>query len=105
LEFYFIFIDLIFFKSFFQSTPSNNIERFHIKLSPKAKEAFEQINRTAQSRLEGDQTKVNFIENLIFSIEISSLLRLKMHNVVHSLQLILCPMKKNFDDVEKDKFV
>jgi hypothetical protein len=72
---------LIFFKSFFQSTPSNNTERFHIKLSPKAKEAFEQINRTAQSRLEGDQTKVNFIENLF---ETSSILRLKMHNVVHS---------------------
>lgn len=46
--------------SFFQLPTSNNIERFQIKLSPKAKEAFEQIARTAQNRLEGEQTKVPF---------------------------------------------
>ena len=38
---------------------SSNIERFLLKLSPKAKEAFAQISRTAQERLEGDHTKVN----------------------------------------------
>ena len=45
--------------SFFQMPVSSNIERFLLKLSPKAKEAFAQISRTAQERLEGDQTKVN----------------------------------------------
>lgn len=44
--------------SFFQITTSSNIERFKVQLSSKGKEAFEQISRTAQSRLEGDQTKV-----------------------------------------------
>jgi hypothetical protein len=44
----------------FQTTTSNNIERFQLKLSPKAKEAFGQISRIAQERLEGDQTKVRF---------------------------------------------
>ncbi|CAF1031753.1 unnamed protein product [Adineta ricciae] len=43
---------------FFQTTPSSNIERFQIKLSAKAKEAFEQVAQTAQNRLEGDQMKI-----------------------------------------------
>ena len=40
---------------------SSNIERFQLKSGPKAKEAFAQISRTAHERLEGDQTKVNFL--------------------------------------------
>ncbi|CAF1267909.1 unnamed protein product [Rotaria sordida] len=48
--------------SFFQGTTSNNIERFQLKLSPKAKEAFEQISRTAQARLEGDQAKIKNVQ-------------------------------------------
>lgn len=38
---------------------SSNIERFQLKLKPKAQEAFVQISRTAQERLENDQLKVN----------------------------------------------
>jgi hypothetical protein len=34
------------------------LERFQLKLTTKAKEAFEHINRTAQERLENDQIKV-----------------------------------------------
>jgi hypothetical protein len=45
--------------SFFQATFSNGLERFQLRLNTKAKEAFEQINRTAQERLENDQIKVN----------------------------------------------
>ncbi|CAF0988487.1 unnamed protein product [Adineta steineri] len=44
--------------SFFQVPTLNNNERFQIKLSPKAKEAFEQIKRAAQNRLEGEQTAI-----------------------------------------------
>lgn len=40
---------------------SSNIERFQLKLTPKAKEAFAQMSRTAQERLESDQAKVNFL--------------------------------------------
>jgi hypothetical protein len=50
----------------FQTATSSHIERFQLKLSPKAKEAFGQISRTAQERLVGDQTKVNFIEIISF---------------------------------------
>ena len=40
---------------------ASNIERFQLKLNSKAKEAFTQISRTAQERLESDQVKVNFL--------------------------------------------
>ncbi len=52
---------------FFQTIASNNIERFQLKLSQKAKEAFEQISRTAHERLEDDQTKVGFVADGSFS--------------------------------------
>lgn len=52
-------ITIVFFR-FFNTKTSVNIERFQLKLSTKAKEAFEQITRIAQERLEGDQTKVLF---------------------------------------------
>jgi hypothetical protein len=44
---------------FFQVTFSNGLERFQLRLNTKAKEAFEQINRTAQERLENDQIIVD----------------------------------------------
>ncbi|CAM4784437.1 unnamed protein product [Rotaria magnacalcarata] len=47
---------------FFQTSISSNIERFQLKLSPKAKEAFEQIARTVQVRLEGDQAKIKNVQ-------------------------------------------
>ena len=53
--------------SFFQTAFSIGLERFQLKLNTKAKEAFEQINRTAQERLENDQIKVKILmhgENL-----------------------------------------
>ncbi|CAF1408563.1 unnamed protein product [Rotaria sp. Silwood1] len=43
---------------FFQVTLSNGFERFQLKLNIKAKEAFEQISRVAQERLENDQIKI-----------------------------------------------
>ncbi len=90
------------FERFFQTAISNPIERYQLKLSPKAKEAFEQINRTVQSRLEGDQTKVNFYLNKIFFL--LKYFRLKMSNVVHKLLIISNRMRKNLDDVKKDKY-
>lgn len=45
------------FQRFFQVS-SVVVDQVTLKLSAKAKEAFEQISRTAQTRLEGDQTKV-----------------------------------------------
>ncbi|CAF2775006.1 unnamed protein product [Rotaria sp. Silwood2] len=43
---------------FFQATLSNCFDRFQLKLNIKAKEAFEQISRIAQERLENDQIKI-----------------------------------------------
>jgi hypothetical protein len=40
-----------------------------MKLHPKAKEAFEQISRAAQERLENDQIKVLFIRMNITLVE------------------------------------
>jgi hypothetical protein len=65
-------------KRFFQTTTPNNLERFQFKLSPKAKEAFEQINRVAQERLENDQIKVLLIR--IKSKIRRILFRLNVHN-------------------------
>ncbi len=47
--------------SFFQTTFPNGLERFQLKLNTKAKEAFDQISRTTQERLENDQIKVILI--------------------------------------------
>ncbi|CAF1005322.1 unnamed protein product [Rotaria sordida] len=47
---------------FFQVTLSSVFERFQLKLNNKAKEAFEQINRIAQERLENDQIKIKFAQ-------------------------------------------
>ena len=49
---------------------SDDIDRFQLKLNTKAKEAFEQINRTTQERLENDQIQVNFIRINELLIEI-----------------------------------
>ncbi len=43
-------------------TYTNSLERYQLKLNTKAKESFEQINRTVQERLENDQIKVILIE-------------------------------------------
>ena len=73
---------MIFPYSFFQTTPSCNIERFQIKLSAKAKEAFGQVAQTAQNRLEGDQMKV-WLFHFRFppSFAFLFVIRLKMLNV------------------------
>lgn len=91
--------------SFFHTPTSNNIERFQLKLSPKAKDAFEQIGRTAQERLEGDQTKVNFYIEIKSFFNSNNLFRSKMHNVEQKLVVILCQRKKKLNDEEKNKLV
>jgi hypothetical protein len=46
--------------SLFQVNLLQTVDRFQLKLTVKAREAYEQISRTAQSRLDGDQTKVRY---------------------------------------------
>lgn len=50
-------IRLFFSQRFFQNS-SVAVDQLTLKLKSKAKEAFEQISRTTQTRLESDQTKV-----------------------------------------------
>jgi hypothetical protein len=81
-DLYLLFIALRFVFSFFQLPTSSSIERFQLKLSPKAKDAFEQIARTAQNRLEGEQAKVRLSSTSTFLQ--TSLNRSKALNVVRN---------------------